>query len=205
MRKRSDIQRYALSFTSGALLSREVSVAAALYLELHDWKKVRARLIEQNLLQTRTTASRDRLVRETVQRAAVLSGEELALLTDASPSERNILMWVAACHRYLFIGEFAEEVVRERFLLLTPRLSYDDFDSFVNGKTLWHPELGELKESTRMKLRSTVFRMLTEADLLENGQIQQAVMSDRVREILDTHTPSALRFLPVRINVEADV
>lgn len=198
-----DRDRYALSFTSGTLLTREAGIAAPLYLETRDWQEVRSRLAEDNLLQARTASSGRRLARETVQRLAVLADPELELLVGASPSERGLLLWVAACRRYAFIGEFAEEVVRERYLLLIPYAGYAEFDRFVSGKALWHPELAELKESTSKKLRATVFRMLTEADLLVDGQIQQAVPSERVRDALDAHHPSDVRFLPVRIPVEA--
>ncbi|AZZ42531.1 DUF1819 domain-containing protein [Acidipropionibacterium jensenii] len=199
-----DDSRYALSFTSGALLTREAGIAASLYLEIDDWNDVRSRLTEDNLLQTRTASSSTRLSRETVQRLSVLNTGELELLVKASPSERSLLMWVAACRRYTFIGEFAEEVVRERYLLLTPSLGYAEFDRFLAGKALWHPEVEELKESTVKKLRATVFRMLTESDLFAAGQIQQAVLSERVRDVLDARNPSDVRFLPVRVSMEVN-
>lgn len=188
--------RYALSFTSGALLAREAVIAAPLFLEVHDWGLVREQLHSENLLQARTGSSGFRLAREVTQRLSVLTDPELELLREASPSERGHLMWVAACRRYALIGNFAEEVVRERFLLLTPSLGYDDFDSFVRGKSLWHPELAEVKDSTLRKLRSTVFRMLTEAGLFANGEIVSAALSERVREVMDAQLPSDLRYLP---------
>ena len=194
--------RYSLSFTTGALLVREAGIAAPLYLESRDWAAVRAQLSEENLFQTRTVSSGERLIRETIQRLSVFADDELVLLNVASPSERGLLMWVAACRRYAFIGEFAEEVVRERYLLLTPSLSYAEFDSFVSGKALWHPELDELKGSTMTKLRGTVFKMLTEADLLVGGQIQQAVLSERIRDMMDARQPSDVRFFPVRVPME---
>ena len=195
--------RYALSFTSGALLSREAVIVASVYRDLRDWHAVRDRLRTGNLLQARTVSSGVRLAREVVQRLAVLTEEEIELLMDASPSERGHLMWIAACRRYAFIGDFAEEVVRERFLLLTPSLDFDDFDSFVRGKMLWHPELADVKESTLQKLRSTVFFMLTQADLLAGGEIVHAILSKRVRHVLDAQAPSSLRFLPAHQGREA--
>ena len=194
--------RYALSFTSGALLTREAAIAAPLFLEVRDWNAVRNRLRAENLLQARTASSGFRLAREVAQRLAVLTDAELDLLQDASPSERGHLMWIAACRHYAFIGDFAEEVVRERFLLLTPTLDYDDFDSFVHGKALWHPELTEVKDSTLQKLRSTVFRMLTEAGLLVGDEIVHAPLSERVRDALDAQVPSDVRFLPTRDSKE---
>lgn len=193
----AEAQRYALSFTSGALLMREAAIIAPIYLRERDWARVRTEIATENLLQARTVASGFRLAREVIQRLAVLTDDEIELLIEATSTERGHLMWTAACRRYHFIGEFAEEVVRERFLLLTPTLTHDDFDSFVRSKTLWHTELAELADSTRRKLRSNLFRMLIEAGLLsESGQIQQAMMSQRVATALAARAPNDLRFFP---------
>ncbi len=189
--------RYALSFTSGALLMREAVIVAPLYLRVHDSSKVRAVIEQENLLQARTVASGRRFAREVTQRLAVLTDDEIELLIDATATERGHLLWAAACRRYDLIGEFAEEVVRERFLLLASTLTYEDFDSFVRGKALWHTELDEVKDSTLRKLRSNVFRMLNEAGLhSDRGHLLQAVPSQRVASALSTRTPSDLRFFP---------
>ena len=189
--------RYALSFTSGALLMREALVVAPIYLREHDWSKVRELIEADNLHQSRTRSSGFRLAREVAQRLAVLTHDEIELLIDATTSERGHLMWAAACRRYDLIGEFAEEVLRERFLILASTLGYDDFDSFIRGKALWHEEVADLKDSTMSKLRSTVFRMLVEAGLLtDDGQIVQAVLSTRVADALVARKPSDIRFFP---------
>jgi hypothetical protein len=189
--------RYALSFTSGALLMREALIAVPIFLREQDWAKVRELIEEDNLLQSRTVSTGRRFAREAAQRLAVLSDDELELLVDSTASERGHLLWAAACRRYDLIGEFAEEVLRERFLLLAPTLAYDDFDSFIRSKALWHEEVADLKDSTLRKLRSNVFRMLVEAGLLsEDGRILQAVLSTRVAEALSARTPSDVRFFP---------
>jgi hypothetical protein len=108
-------------------------------------------------------------------------------------------MWAATCRRYEFIGEFADEVLRERFLLLAVTLEYRDFDGFVRGKALWHEELAKVKDSTMQRLRSNVFKMLREAGLLsEAGEIMPAVLSERVATALSARSPSDLRFFPTR-------
>lgn len=185
--------RYALSFTSGALLMREALLAAQLYLRAHDWAKVRVLIEEDNLLQSRTVATGQRVAREVVQRLAVLTDDELELLVDSTASERGHLLWAAACRRYDLIGEFAQEVLRERYLLLASTVNYDDFDSFIRSKALWHEEVANLKDSTLRKLRSTVFHMLVEAGLLsDDGSILQAVLSARIADAL----AGDLRFFP---------
>ncbi|MFD5277054.1 DUF1819 family protein [Pseudarthrobacter sp. NPDC058362] len=189
--------RYALSFTSGGLLAREGEMVAEVYLTTRDWNAAKVRVIEANLLQARTSSSSSRITREAIQRVSVLSDSELELLTQASNTELRHLMWAAACRRYDFIGDFAEEVLRERFLLMTPTLSFHDFERFLTGKGLWHPELDELKPSTSQKLRQNLFRMLHEAGLrTPDGKIVPAVLSARVAEALARRAPSDLRFFP---------
>lgn len=190
-------RRYALSFTTGALLAREGAVLARVYVKLRDWRQVRDQVVEENLLQARTYRTGVRLTRETVKRLSTLNDDEIELLVEAAASERAHLMWAAACRRYELIGEFAEEVLRERYLTLASTLGYEDFDSFVRTKTLWHEELVDIKESTLQKLRSNVFKMLHEAELLsEAGYIVPAVLSERVAVRLNARTPSDLRFFP---------
>ena len=192
-------QRYALSFTTGALLSREAALLAPVYIEQRDWEQVRALAVKGNLLQARTHRTGVRLASETVQRLSALTDDEIDLLIEATASERAHLMWAAACRRYEFIGEFADEVVRERFLRLASTLDYQDFDSFVRAKALWHEELAEIKDSTLQRLRSNVFKMLREADLLSKaGEIMPAVLSERVAAILSARSPTDLRFFPTR-------
>jgi hypothetical protein len=196
-------RRYALSFTTGVLLAREAALLASVHIDRRDWEQVRDLAVADNLLQARTYRTGIRLVRETVKRLSSLTDAEVALLVEATASERGYLMWAAACRRYNFIGEFAEEVLRERFLLLVPTLEYDDFDSFVRSKVLWHEELADIKESTRQKLRSNVFKMLQEAELRSKaGHIIPAVLSERVVSVLNAQTPSDLRFFPTQQGTE---
>lgn len=192
-------RRYALSFTTGALLAREAALVTPVYVEERDWERTRDQAVKGNLLQARTHSTGVRLVRETVKRLSALGDDEVELLIDGTASERGYLMWAAACRRYGLIGEFAEEVLRERFLIFASRLGYEDFNSFVRTKALWHEELAEIKDSTLQKLRSNVFKMLHEAELLSDaGVIMPAVLSERVVAVLGSRSPSDLRFFPTQ-------
>ena len=188
---------YKLSFTVGALLVREAVIAAPLYLETRNWTMVRSLLDDDNLLQARTDSTRRRIGREVVQRLESLTEAEVALFVDSTATERGHLMWVATCRTYDLIGEFAENVLRERFLLMIPTLAPPDFDNFFHSKSLWHEELTELADSTRQRLRSNVFLMLREADLLsEIGEIAPTTLSQRVVDVLTDTNQNDFRFFP---------
>ncbi|MDZ8172433.1 DUF1819 family protein [Microbacterium xanthum] len=192
--------RYALSFTTGGLLEREAAVLAPIYLEHRDWEEVRDLAVEANLLQARTYRTGVRRVRETVKRLSALSNHEIEILTEVTASERGHLMWAAACRRYGLIGEFAEEVLRERFLTLAGTVSYDDYDSFYRAKAMWHDELDAVTELSYKKLREVIFKMMGEAGLLTKQRaIEPVLLSARVAECLTERTPSDIRFFPTRL------
>lgn len=191
--------RYALSFTTGGLLEREAAVLAPVYVEHRDWEKVRDVAVEQNALQGRTRSTRVRLVREAVKRMSTLADREVEIIADVTATERGHLMWAAACRRYALVGEFAEEVLRERFLTLAGTVSYEDYDSFYRTKAMWHDELDAVSEATYKKLRQVLFKMMVEAELLTaQGAIEPALLSARVAECLGEPTPSDVRFFPTR-------
>ena len=78
---------------------------------------------------------------ETVKRLSALTDAEVELLLDSTGAERAHLLWAAACRRYRLIGEFAEEVLRERYLTLAGDADYEEYDSFYRSKAMWHDEL----------------------------------------------------------------
>lgn len=192
--------RYALSFTSGTLLASEAAVVAPIYLRERDWKSTRALAQTENVLGTRVARSNTRTLGALVPRLQLLSDHELEIVADGTSTERGHLMWTAACRKYTLIGEFAEEVLRERFLTLAGTVSYEDYDSFYRAKAMWHDELDNVTGSSYQKLRQVLFKMMVEAGLLtKQGHIEPALLSSRVADCLDQRTPSDIRFFPTRV------
>lgn len=192
--------RYTLSFTTGGLLATEAAVVAPVYLRGHDWAATRAQARDGNLLQSRVASSTRRVLGALMPRLQLLSEAELQIVADGTSTERGHLMWAAACRRYGLIGEFAEEVLRERFLTLAGTLSYADYDSFYRAKAMWHDELDEVTALSYQKLRQVLFKMMIEAGLLTTqGTIEPAFLSPRVAGCLTQRTPSDIRFFPTRM------
>ncbi len=159
-------EKYSMAFTTGGLFYRESVTLAMLFIELNDWNSVREQVLSENLLQSRTLNTSKRQCREIISRLKTLDQKELDLLISGSTQEQKYLLWLAVCRHYRFIAEFAEEVIRERYIGLKHDLQYDEFDFFFNKKSEWHPELEEIKPTTRNKLRQVLFKILREAELL---------------------------------------
>lgn len=187
-----------MSFTAGSLFHRESVKLAELYLDLGDWNSVREKVTVENLLQTRTLNTLKRVCREIISRLKTLSNVELEFLVEGSPQEQGYILWIAICRRYRFIGDFAFEVLRERYITLKADLNPEDFDSFFNRKSEWHSELEEISPITRSKLRQVLFKMLREADLLTaNKMINAALLSPRMLDVIPQGSRRDVLYLPV--------
>ena len=192
--------RYALSFTSGNLLAREAAIIAPVYLRERDWAVTRALAQANNLLGARVSSSSTRTLGAVLPRLQLLSDDELGIVADGTSTERGHIMWAAACRMYEFIGEFAEEVLRERFLTLAASISHEHYDSFYRTKAIWHDELNALTDSSYRKLRQVLFKMMNEAGLVtQRGQIETVLLSFRVAACLSERKPSDIRFFPTRM------
>jgi len=70
--------QYSLSFTTGASLFRESLALAELKKDIDDWKTVKSKAIEENILQARTESTSRKLCGEVIRRLKHLSTEEAA-------------------------------------------------------------------------------------------------------------------------------
>lgn len=193
-----DGTHYPLSFTAAGLSRRESVQLAVLYLELGDWSLVRERMLDDNLLQVRTRSALLRIGREILSRLQQLDHNQLSLLVEANAQDQGYLLWLAVCRRYRFVADFAVDVLHERSINLMPDLSHSHFDTFFNRKAEWHPELEQLADSTRLKVRQILFRMLREAGLMSATHVINPVMlSPAILQTLPSNRRGELRYFPL--------
>ena len=160
---------YRLSFTFGGLLFPETVAIARRYSELPDWSILKAEADEGVLLRKTRGTTRSRYFREIRERLKGAWPFELELIAREGPGARYAAF--ALCARfYPLVGDFVREVLRDKIALKDDRLNYSDYYHFLERAAILHPELAELSETTRAKLRQVTFRMLAEGLLLEKGK-----------------------------------
>jgi len=189
---------YKMSFTSGGLLFNESLQVTELYNEILDWQKTREKMLSDNLLQSRTASSAKRRILEICSRLQLLTREQLQLLVSGSRQEQQYLLWIAVCKRYSFIREFMAEVVREKFLRMDLHLQPQDYKIFFENKAEWHEELDRLQDSTRTRLRQTLFQIMREAEIISlDNMIIPGLLTEPLTTVLAADNPSWLAALPV--------
>lgn len=190
--------RYLLSFTAANLALHQSRVIAQQYREIGDWPTTASVVQKQNLIQARTKSALIRVSREISKRLQTLHPQQIDLLCDGTLDEQKQVLWLAVCKRYAYIREFAIEVIHEKFVRGDLELTEFDYISFYNRKADWHPELDAITESTRNKLRTTLFYMLRQAGITnEQSEIIPVILSSQVRQALDLDAPLSYSIFPV--------
>lgn len=131
--------------------------------------------------------------REFRQRLQTLSREQLHLLAHSTAEDRMAMAWLAMLKYSAFPYEFAAEELRDKLDTHDTVLRRSDYEAFVELKTAGHPELADLKESSRTKVRQVMLRMLTEVGILAPGSllgtIQRPILSPGALEAIRADHP----------------
>ena len=186
-----------MSFGTGGLYINESAAIAAMHKPGLSWEETAVRAREAGAFPVRKESSAKRTIREISHRLRCLNEEELRLLVGGLRDDQQALLWLAACRAYRFIGEFAEEVVTDRFKTFRTDLSYDDFDAFFARKSESVEKLAKISEGTRAKLRAVLFRLMREAGILSSDdRIIGSMLSIRLKELIERKGEKELRFFP---------
>ena len=157
---------YKLSFVAGGLLLPETAAVSRRLLELPDWNQIKAEVDAGLLLRTTRMSSRQRYFQEIRRRFRVVRPFEVEFLAADTESSR-LVNFVLCCRYYEFLSEFMIQVVRDKLSLKDTLLGNVDFFSFFERLAEDHPELRGISESTRIKVRTVLYRMLSEVGFLD--------------------------------------
>ena len=185
-----------MSFTASCLRCRETAVIASLFLQLANWNKVHDEVLQQNILQIRATSSQQRIFREIKHCLEYLTSDEIQILANNNSSDAGTILWLAVCRSYQFIGEFAQEVIHEKYVTFQKSIDDSDYSLFFERKCSLHPELMALKDTTRKKIKQNLFKLLRECTII--GHKNEILASYFSREVFELLSPNDFIFYPTR-------
>ena len=159
---------YCLSMSGSKVRVPESMIAVGLYNEIGDWDEVRRTIVDDNLFQLNAESSRKRVAAEVVKRLRTLTDRELAFLEGSYGDDRLAMLWVAVCRTYRFVRDLSEQMIAARYNRTIPEFTIETYDAFFEDQAEIHPELNELSDEGKKKMRNQVFLMLMECRLLSD-------------------------------------
>lgn len=161
-------RHYGAELTAGALKIPESRIIADLLLrgvEPDEWQES---LYEQNALQARNLATARRLARLIRQRLELMNADLWRLVRDGSQIVATHACLAATIKHSTLLGDFLDLVVREQYRLFASKLSPTLWEEYLNDCRGRDPVMPLWNDSTRRRLRSSVYQTLAQAGFLES-------------------------------------
>ena len=182
--------RYKADITAGSLKVAESRIVAGLLLRKVDadgWEKA---IIEDNVLQTRSEATGIRIGRLIRKRLELMNPDLWGLVRDGTGTVATHAVLAAAVKHSPLLGDFLDLVVREQYRLFNTALSNRLWDEYLDDCRGRDPDMPIWNESTRKRLRSSVFQILAQAGYIENTRskrLQTVHIASQVLQYLERH------------------
>ncbi len=182
--------RYKADITAGALKVPESRVIAGLLLcgvDAEGWKDA---IVKQNVLKARSPATATRLTKLIRGRLETMGPDLWKLVRDGKGSVATHAVLAAAVKHSPLLGDFLDLVVGEQYRLYAKALSNRLWDGYLDGCRERDTDLPQWSDSTRKRLRSSVFQTLAQAGYIENTRslkLQTVHVADQVLRYLKAH------------------
>jgi hypothetical protein len=193
--------RYKADIAAGALKLPESRIIAGLLLHELDAAGWKDAIVGRNILQARNPATVIRLTRLIRGRLQTMGPDLWKMVRDGTGSVATHAVLAAAVKHSPLLGDFLELVVGEQYRLFSPALSYKVWTDYLDGCRERDPDMPLWNESTRRRLRSSVFQMLAQAGYIENThslKLQTVHIAEQVlRYLKSNHEDYVLRCIQV--------
>jgi hypothetical protein len=182
--------RYRADITAGSLKVAESRIIADLLLRGLDATEWQQAIIEQNLLQARTAETAKRLARLIRGRLETMDADLWELVRDGTGEVATHAVLAAAIKHSPLLGDFLDLVVRDHYRIFSQTLSNKCWEDYLDDCRGRDPDMPIWNESTKNRLRSTVFQILAQAGYIENTRsrkLQTVHIASQVLQYLEGH------------------
>ena len=182
--------RYRADITAGSLKVPESRGVADMLLRGVDapgWKEA---IVNQNLLQSRNPATAIRLGRLIRKRLELMDTDLWRLVRDGSTVVATHAVLAAAVKHSALLGDFLDLVVRDQYRIFAKALTDKLWNDYLDDCRGRDPDMPLWNESTRRRLRSSVFQILAQAGYINNTrakQLQTVHIASQVARYLEKH------------------
>ena len=182
--------RYKADITAGALKLPESRLIADLLLPGVDAAGWKDAIVKRNVLQARSPATAIRLTKLIRGRLETMGPDLWKMIRDGKGGVATHAAFAAAVKHSPLLGDFLDLVVGEQYRVFGTALTNTMFADYLEGCRERDPDMPQWNESTRSRLRSSVFQMLAQAGYVENTRslkLQTVHVAEQVLRYLKAH------------------
>lgn len=178
---------YSADITAGSLKLRESRLIAGLLIDDVSEDDFRKEVVERNVLQARSPATAIRLARLIKSRLLGFDSDLWRIVCVGEKALATQALLVAAIQHSALLRDFIDLCLRDEYRLLHTELSKSLWPSFLEGCAARDPAVSSWSESTKRRLRSSVFDVLAQAGFLSDTRkrhLQRFILLPELRSYL---------------------
>ncbi len=185
-----EVSLYRANITAGSLLITESRKIAQLLLDGVDkvgWKDA---IENQNILQKRSIATAHRIASLIKSRLQLMESPLWNLIVEGDSVVSTHAVIAAAIKHCRLLGDYLDLAVREQIKRMEERLTTRVWEQFISDCMQRDPFMKEFTESTAIKMRSNIHKILMEGGYINNVRekiIQHVNIAPEVIEYLEAH------------------
>jgi hypothetical protein len=183
-------ERYKADITAGSLKVAESRVVAGLLLQGVDADGWKDAIVKQNILKAQNPATATRLTKLIRGRLETMDSDLWKLVRDGKGIVATHAVFAAAVKHSRLLADFLQLLVGEQHRTFGNSLSNKMWEDYLNGCRGRDHEMPQWNESTRRRLRSSVFQTLAQAGYVENTmtlKLQKVHIAESVVRYLKAH------------------
>lgn len=187
---------YLFGFTAGGLGASHCQSLARLYVELEDWGEVRREALRTNLFQQAKMVSNQRVELEFRSRLETLTSAQMQLLVESNGDAARSLALLAVFKRYAVIFDFCILKLMPKLTVFDTEVRYSDLVNFFAEVTPGHPEIEKLTDSTLVKVRQVMIKILVDGGILsgtDSPVIAPVPLLPEVARVIAADSPQLLQ------------
>ena len=165
--------RYKTDITAGSLKVSESRIIADLLLKGVDETSWKEAILNENILQVKSPATAIRIGRLIRKRLELTKPDLWRLVRDGTGPVATHAVFAAAVKHSPLVGDFLDLLVREQYRLFNTVLSNKLWGDYLDDCRGRDPDMPIWNESTRKRLRSSVFQILAQAGYIENTRTKK--------------------------------
>ncbi|MBP7766237.1 MAG: DUF1819 family protein [Syntrophaceae bacterium] len=181
---------YNAEISAGSLMFSESRKVAKLLLAGADEKAWHQAIHVDNILQKKVPATAKRMARLIRNRLEPMSPDLWKLIVNGSAETSLQALLAAAIQHSRLMGDFLNDVIKEKYRLFDKQLSVQDWKKFLYTCELRDSVVTEWSEKTKAKLGQVIFRILAEAKYLDSTRslkLTPVSLTPEIRRYLVKH------------------
>lgn len=181
--------RYSAGITSKLFWGVEAKKTACFVLDGLCKNEIKDIIIRENIYQALNEERSRRMFGYIYNRVTSLGEGLIRMLTKANSDDVKVINMVSILFTERLIFEFMYEIYRQKIMLGDLYYVDKDFNNFFEAKKIQSDEVASWTETTQMKIRQTILKMLVEGGFVQidekgNRIITRPIISYKIEEYL---------------------